>query len=77
MTLHFPDELQPFKRTLNSCSVQLYEAILRKYAEGSDKEEVLTMLRASEEYLSTTPDPLEQQVKELKRMTDHLFGNLL
>lgn len=57
--------------------MEYYEAIPRKYAEGSDKEGVLHMLHEAEEYLSRTPDTLEEQVKELKRKITDLFSNLL
>lgn len=75
MTLHIPDELQPFKKTLNNLPVEYYEAIFRKYAElaAVKKEEFHTTLREVEEYLSTTPDTLERQVSELIRRTNEVF----
>ena len=56
--------------------LEYYEAILRKYAllAAAEKPEFLTMLQDAEEYLSTTPDTLEQQVAEVIRRTNDVFG---
>ena len=75
MTPQLPDDLQPFKRALNNLPMEYYEAILRKYAEGSDQEEIIAILHGAEEYLSSTADPLVQQVKQLRQWIDDVFSN--
>ena len=75
MALQFPQDLQPW--ALDNLPVEYYEAILRKYAGGSDKPEILAMLHEAEEYLSNPADPLEQQVKQLRRKLAELFSNPL
>ena len=71
--MEIPEELQQYKSALNSFTEEELEAIIRKYGNASEKEEALAVVQQTQEYLTTTSDPLEQRVKQLRNWTDELF----